>query len=200
MTVDLLIITDGRSDYLLRCRESLSRVTGWRAEFMVDDSSHTLGFAGAVQRGWSMLLAASDADYVFHVEDDFVFTRDVDLAELVAVMESNPHIAQMALVRQPWSPQEIAAGGIVKMDPGAYIKVTTIPPYSAHWLEHRKWFTTNPCLYRRSLCERGWPDAPDSERKFSDALFADPDVRCAYWGRGEVWVRHIGTERAGVGY
>lgn len=203
MKIDLLVITDGRSDYLWRMRQSLQKhVTGWCGEVLVDDSSHTLGFAGAIQCGWDLLLATSDADYVFHVEDDFVFTRDVDLTAMAEVMRDNPHLAQMALMRQPWSPEEKAAGGIVQMDPGAYSHVTTLPSMSGSlvWLEHRKNWTTNPSLYRRSLCKRGWPDAPGSEGKFGDHLFADPKVRCAYWGMGEVWVEHIGAQRAGTGY
>lgn len=197
MSVDLLIITDGRSDYLWRMRESLQRVTGWQGELTIDDSSHQLGFAGAIQRAWDLLLSVSQADYVFHVEDDFVFRRDVDLLEMVDVMERHPHIAQMALMRQPWSPEEKRAGGFVALDPDAYIEVSD----GEHaWLEHRKFWTTNPAIYRRSLCKRGWPDAPRSEAKFGDHLFLDSQVRCAFWGAGEVWVEHIGTERAGTGY
>lgn len=148
------------------------------------------GFAGAIGYAWRHIEGPR---YVLHLEDDFVPTKQIDLAAMVEVMDSNPHLAQMALLRQPWSPEEKAAGGIVEMDPDAYTA-------AGGWLEHRKWFTTNPCLYRMSLTERGWPDGPDSERKFSTDLFTDPAVRCAYWGYGEPWVEHTGRERVGVGY
>lgn len=70
-----------------------------------------------------------------------------------------------------------------------------------HWLEHRLFFTTNPSLYRRSLADRRWPDAPDSERKFTDQLRAD-GRSFAFWGARHdgTWVTHIGDQRVGTGY
>ena len=73
---------------------------------------------------------------------------------------------------------------------------------NVRWLEHRRFFTTNPSLYRRSLCWTGWPDTDHSEGAFTTQLLEDPELRFAYWGSrnsGE-WCEHIGHERAGTGY
>lgn len=166
------------------------------------------GFGGAINRAWSRLMRASSARYVFHLEDDFVPVRPIYLADMVDVMDHNPHLVQMALRRQPWNDDERAAGGIVEQHPHDYADVTTGTPWTGRethydWLEHRRFFTTNPSLYRRSLCSRGWPTGPNSEGRFGLQLFADdPAARAAFWGRrdsGE-WVEHIGHVRAGNGY
>lgn len=154
------------------------------------------GFAGAIAAGWN---AIGDTDFVFHLEDDFLMNRDIDLAALAGVLDRNPHLAQMALRRQPWNETEAAAGGVVEVMPDAYQDCTD---GTHHWLEHRVFFTTNPSLYRRSLVDRGWPLVEHSEGIFSHHLFADPDLRSGYWGRrtDKPWVHHIGVMRAGVGF
>ncbi len=160
------------------------------------------GFGGAISRVWRIL--AEDAlgaptRYVWHLEDDFTMKRPLDLSELTAVLEHAPHLVQLALRRQPWNDAERAAGGVVEQHPGDYTEHTD----GVHaWLEHRRFFTTNPSLYRLALCKRGWPTVPHSEGMFSVELFKNPLRRCAFWGgrdSGE-WVEHTGAERAGCGY
>jgi hypothetical protein len=159
------------------------------------------GFGGAIRSAWSTLLELSEAPFVFHLEDDFVFRRQVRAGHMMGILERFPHLVNLALRRQPWNDDERAAGGIVEQHPDAYHDRSHFPLY-AEWLEHRLFFTTNPGLYRRSLMEREWPDGANSEGRFSHALLEDPDVRFGYYGArdsGE-WVEHIGVERVGVGY
>lgn len=158
------------------------------------------GFGGAIRNAWR-LLAAGPERFVFHLEDDFTFNQPVDLAAFAEVLDSQGHLAQLALRRQPWNDEERAAGGIVEQHPHDYEEWSDVR--SGHtWLEHRRFFTTNPSLYRRELCSVGWPDCQFSEGVFTHRLLADPDLRFGFWGArdsGE-WVTHTGRERVGSGY
>lgn len=226
MSVALIVFTDGRRDCLDRTLASAREALPWdefAVRHVVDDSgdpaaSHRLvddhpdmsvsppvtgrkrGFAGAIAAGWGYLQQVHPTvDWVFHLEDDFVFNRPVDLGGMIDVLDVRPHIAQMALRRQAWNDEERAAGGIVEQFPDDY---TDHCAGSAEWMEHRRFFTTNPCVYRSSLTRGGWPLVPHSEGVFSCRLFADPAVTSAFWGRrsSAPWVHHIGVERTGVGY
>jgi hypothetical protein len=222
VTIALLVITDGRVDYLERAvesaRECLNGPVTERIMFDdTGDASHRAwlaarfpefthihagarqGFGGAISGSWAH-LAESTCDYVFHLEQDFVFNRPVDLSAMMYVLDTQPHLVQLALRRQPWNPDEAAAGGIVEQHPADYVDCTD----GVHWwLEHTRFFTTNPSLYRRSLIGRGWPAGAQSEGRFGlDLLRVQPTARFGFWGTrasGE-WVTHIGHERVGVGY
>lgn len=200
MTVALLVIDDGRADYLERglasARECLP--VERMPLVLVQDPRHELGFAGAIQEGWRRVLATG-ADWCFHLESDFLLNSWLPLNEMIALLESAPMLAQVALKRQPWNPAEIAAGGIVEVDPEAF---TERSDELATWTEHRRFFTTNPSVYPRRLCRIGWPQEPYSEGVFTHTLLRDPLLRFAYWGAKHAppAVHHIGAERAGAGY
>lgn len=163
-----------------------------------------LGFGGTIRRAWEH-LADSAEEFVAHWETDFTLNRDVDLDAMAAVLDYRPNLVQLALRRQPWNDDERAAGGIVEMWPDEYEEHSMsrhVPAQFVYWLEHRLYVTTNPSLYRRSLCARGWPEGERSEETFSRAVFADPDARAGFWGArdsGEA-CHHIGEHRAGGGY
>lgn len=157
------------------------------------------GFGGAIRRAWQH-VARYPERFVFHLEDDFTFNRPVDLASMASVLDTHPHLVQLALRRQPWNDLERAAGGVVEQHPDAYTEVND--ENGRAWLEHRLFFTTNPSLYRTSLCRQPWPRGPESEGRFTHQLLASPKVRFGYWGArdsGE-WVAHIGDHRNGTGY
>lgn len=194
MSVCLLLIDDGREDYRDRCLDSAAEhLPPLDVMVEVSDPDHRLGFAGAIQAGWDGVLE-SGADYVFHLESDFLFEAPVPLGRMLHLLDIKPHLAQVALKRQPWNHEEKAAGGICELHPTAYLD-------RGQWTEHRRHFTTNPCLYRTALCERGWPQRPDSEGHFGIALRAE-GFCFAYWGAPTAAprVRHIGRHRAGNGY
>lgn len=220
MTVTLLVFTDGRRDCLERTLASFDEsidprqihrrvivndcpdpdfrrwVQALDFDVHVPPLTHKRGFAGAIVAGWN---AVGDTDHVFHLEDDFVFTRHVDIKAITAILNQNPHLAQMALRRQAWNDAEKAAGGIIELHPTDYSDRSN----GAHtWLEHRLFFTTNPSVYPSSLTERSWPSVQYSEGVFSRELFKDPNVASGYWGsrKDEPWVIHIGHNRIGTGY
>jgi hypothetical protein len=231
VSIALLVITDGRDDYLTRAVGTLHHLHGPIVErWMYDDTGDDAyrarladrfggfrhinagprqGFGGAIRAAWSTLAKHSTADWVWHAEQDFILSRPVDLRAMAAVLTAHPHLAQMALRRQPWNAQEIAAGGVVEQNPGAYTDRTDGAGRS--WLEHRLFFTTNPCLYRRSLLDVGWPDGGQSEGRFGLHLrdhaglpWGVParHVRFGFWGArtDPPWALHIGEERTGHGY
>lgn len=197
MTVALLLISDGREDYLLRTMASVQTMLPAVDYFIhVNDAKHVLGFTGAIQEGWRRVLS-TDADYVFHLEQDFTFRRYVDFGSMIRALRAHPHLVQMALLRQPWNADERAAGGVIEQHPESY---ATVHWQDLVWREHRRFCTTNPALWPRWVIERGWPDPPHSEGHFALKLFAEnPDHHAAFWGDA-VWCDHIGEQRTGMGY
>lgn len=231
MSIALLVITDGRDDYLARCVHSFeTRIdTSLITErYMFDDTGNShyrrtladryprfehihggrrQGFGGAIRSAWSHLWNRSHAEWVLHIEQDFVLTRDVDLAAMIAVMVANSRLAQMALRRQAWSDAEHAAGGVIEQHPEAYADVAD--GQGRQWLEHRQFWTTNPSIYRRWITQMGWPAGARSEGVFTHRLLntGAPGIPASqltfgYWGARDsgVWAEHIGEQRVGNGY
>lgn len=217
----LLVMTDGRTDLLAQAVASAEeQLAGeFTAKVIHDDTGDDeyrdalrdefydfeiigqptrQGFGGAIRSAWAH-ISDLPGRFVFHLEDDFTFNEPVPLDDMARVLDRNPHLRQLALRRQPWNPQEAAAGGIVEQDPDAYRECSD---GIAVWLEHRKFFTTNPSLYRRSLTRRGWPEGDQSEGRFGLSLFADEDATCGFWGPRDSApkVHHIGDQRVGTGY
>lgn len=173
------------------------------------------GFGGAIGYAWRALADYSNADYVFHLEDDFTFNRQVDLDAMAGVLAGYPHLAQMALRRQAWNEAERAAGGVIEQHPedyterGAMVVTDTSLVTRVNWLEHARFFTTNPCLYRRRRpgghpdveMATPWPDGPNSEGRYGIRL-REAGYRFGFWGKRSdaPWVHHIGETRAGNGY
>lgn len=226
----LLVITDGRQQCLEETvaaateflpepkhkllvndaqKRSFSRhITRRFKDFEILDLPTKAGFAGAIQAGWRRIVQL-DSPFVFHLEDDFVIKERIPLLAMAWVLYRRPHIQQILLKRQPCNAQEKAAGGFIEMAPEAYSEHSLIqegnntPNGVSQWCEHRRFFSTNPSIYRSSLCRLGWPDPPQSEARFSDYLFGlDPKFVSAYWGRkfDPPKVEHIGRFRVGIGY
>lgn len=221
----LLVFTYGRKACLQRTLESFANRVGFARfddKVIVDDSadpayeewlnfqyepfgfdvvSHVTrrGFAGAIESGWSEV--PPDSDFVFHLEDDFVFNDHVDLDEMAAVLEQHTELVQLALLRQAWNDEERAAGGIIPQHPDDFTQVSDAQGH--WWVEHRRFFTTNPSLYRAEMTRRfDWPAVEHSEGIFTHRLLEDPAVRFAFWGRrdDEPRVHHIGEQRVGINY
>lgn len=219
--IALLVMTDGRDGHLAETLPRAAAVVPHTALVIHDDTGdlehrqhlqetyahlgtdviggpERRGFGGAIRAAWQYVATLPER-FVFHLEDDFVIS-DVDVAAMAQVLELRPNLVQLALRRQPWNEAEKAAGGIVEQYPDDY----TETGWGEHrWLEHRRFFTTNPSLYRRTLCAGGWPDGEHSEGRFGLALTVDnPDVRFGFWGArdsGEL-CHHIGHTRVGSGY
>ena len=226
MSIAILMITDGRDDYLVQAIDSTRNLHGDITErWMFDDtgdeayrdtlrqlnptwgvigSPERRGASGAVTDAWRALRDRSDARYVFHLEQDFVINLPVDLDAMAGFLDAHPHIAQVVLRRQAWNPDEKAAGGVLEQHPDWYYDMSE---RGVEWLEHRAYWSNNPCLYRADLLVLGWPEHVPGrwgEDTFHQRLLGTgipgvpaAQVRYAYWGRRDtqLQVTHIGHAR-----
>lgn len=222
MNYGLLVVTDGRKECLMRAVDSFDESVAPRPRHRVIICDHEggefcdwidkrfagwhvihggrRGFGGTIQTAWAYVAALPGIEYIFHLEDDFTFNELLDLRPLAALLRGHPELVQVALLRQAVNPQEKEAGGLIALHPDWYLDREED---NASWMEHDAFFTTNPSLYRQSLCSLPWPDGADSEGHFGIGLReADPATRFAFWGRREhpPRVHHIGDERVGTGY
>lgn len=220
--IALLVMTDGRTEYIKQTILSAKcMLNGPITEYWMHDDSGDeghrqwlrsqfpafthigtgprRGFGGAYNFAWKTLAIRSKTSFIFGLEDDFTFNWEVPLEAMAQVLVKNPHVYQMALRRQAWNSEEIKAGGVIERWPDDFEE---IEQDGLVWLEHRRWYTTNPNLYRRSLLEREWPTDKDAEGHFGIKLFLDPLAKCGYWGRkiDAPWVNHIGIERTRNGW
>lgn len=173
-------------------------------EFHLVPALERQGFAGTIHHAWHLLRFEyrfmENIDYVFHLEDDFVFNRQVRVAEMAHVLQSNGSLAQVALVRQPWNDVERAAGGLLQARPDTFTQRRT--ESGVAYLEHDAFFTTNPCLYPGVLPHMvQWPLGADSEGRFGITM-RNAGAKFAFLGEldQEPAVTHIGAERNGTGY
>lgn len=176
-------------------REELRRMVE-SCGFYVVGPEHPVDFTEGMQALWTYLRRRAKGDFIFAVEDDFTYERPVDLVPMIAALKRNPHLVQMALLRDPSYQDEReleAIGNILGWPRPAF-------DFRDGWFEHRQFFTLNPSLFRRSLTERPWPTGHHSETLFGKSLFNDRALRSAFWGDGAEWIRHIGEVRAGAGY
>ena len=209
LDVALLVFTCGRKNYLQRTLESLATNCDFdfRWKIMVDDSgdpdfaawlkdrlwnwrvvSHTQnrGLAAAIQTGWDALVSEG-AQRVFHLEEDFTFEHPVNIDQLVGLRYAY-RLDQVVLYRQPWSPQEIAAGGYLKSDDRwQQVRDTNL------WVGSHL-FSFNPCYYTSDVFGRV---RPGLEADVTASIAADHELRSgvltANDGGPLCW--HIGAER-----
>lgn len=224
MSVPLIVLTNGRRDCISRTFPSIRKhLTGVSDMVIVDDSGNAgyrawlasefpealvtavaetaAGYWRAMRTVWS-IARASGTDHVGFWEDDFVLTADVDLTCLARVLDEQPHLTQIALLRQPWWTNEHEHGGLIGALEQQGQRFTEVYDGHHHWLEHRACFTGNPTVVPRRTFERDWPEGAWSEAQFGRLLFQDPAARGAYWGRrtDQPRVEHIGHERVGQNY
>lgn len=198
MSIALIILCDGRVEYERAALRSAQRnlpFDDFDQVVRVDDADHRLGFAGAIQHAWDQIRC----DWAFHFEADFIFHQHVPLRRMVGVLDRHRDVAQLVLKRQPWNQAEQAAGGIIEQHPDDYVERADGADV---WTEHRRFWSTNPCVYSSRWCRLGWPQEAQSEGMFTHRLLADPLLRFAFWGakHDPPLVEHIGHRRAGNGY
>lgn len=227
----LAILTHGRADTLARTVASFAKnVTPAPSDVVIhSDGGNPGGVIHSVARAhpeWSWTLSESflqrgfcqatrelwreasarGTDYVFWLEHDFEIARHVDLTQLAAVVDAEPRVAQMALMRDASNSDERRAGGLYEHRLDQYtqrrgdVDREHRPPALVHWLDHASYFTTNPSLMTRAfMADNPWPAyADDCEGLFSIDLSAR-GYRYGAWGEGEPWCHHIG-QRDGSGY
>lgn len=236
--ITLLVMTDGRGEYLKRTLTSAERnlrgdisrtvihddsgdqdyrcwLTEYFPDYRVVGNLNRQGYSGAVRNAWWYLdhdaVDPRDTNrFTFHLEDDFVFNRPVDLDEIAEFLDDHWWLAQMGLRRGRWGRE---AAGFVEDSPSAYEERREVAwkHTSLSWIEHRLYYTMTPHLYRSRLRSVGWPDGEGSEIHFKDKLLQSglpwnvpsEHVKFGFWGNtedGANAVTHIGEERRGFGY
>jgi hypothetical protein len=156
-----------------------------------------VGYTVAMGHLWRYVERRVATPYVFSVEDDFTYDRDVDLVPMIDLLRERSDVRQVALLRGPYYASEIKVGGVL---PSLKTPVEYVNHRPHPFVTHRDHFTANPSLFRRSLVRTPWPSGDSTERRFGDAVLADPSARFAYWGDGTPWITHIGATRAGTSY
>lgn len=236
MTTALVVINDGRREYMGPAMASLDHLHGdIGARAIIDDSGdldnltmlrhdyptyyvahheQRQGLAAAVRTAWAWALETG-AEFVFHFEQDFVLTEDIDLDAMAMLLRAEPSLAQLVLKRNPWSQLEKDAGGQMEIAPDEYLdcSATLESVYNEvelyveefYWTEHitenakaLHVFSFNPCLIRREAIEAFFANHGDGlERGVTDAVLA-AGFHLAYWGRRTDPPRaeHIGVNRS----
>lgn len=164
------------------------------AHEVFDDSAHELGMAGNAQAAWDWAVEM-DADYLLHIEEDMRFIRDVPLKEMRSILDTHEHLAQVVLKREPWSAEEISAGGQMETAKHLYTQCS-----DAHhsWMEHQTLFSMNPCLIPREVLEMGWVPGDKGVEVAITLACHDVGYSFAYYGRRHdpPYVRHVGHIRS----
>ncbi len=155
------------------------------------------GYTAAMRFVWGLF-----AERVFFLEEDFTFVRDVDLAELHAVLDAHPRLAQVALQRAPWYRNE-PAGVIAAQRRRVDRERTRAGAPRSRWIhhadhvEHNAGWTGNPSLIAAAAFTVDWPDVAWSETAMGERL-AEHGHTSAWFGRegDPPHVEHHGRRRA----
>ncbi len=212
-----VVIDDGRPEYLSQSVAALDvGVSPLDYKVLINDSgdsdyAHYLdaeyasfdarvhhperrGLGGAVKSAWETALAVG-ADYVWHQEDDMPVATEIDLRPFMGLLESQPHLAQVGLKRQPFSPAEIQAGGLVEAYPQFYAQCGD----GRHsWIETDHLFVFSPSLVPRRVIECALANTDVFlEDNVTAALWAH-GYRSCYWGQlyDPPLCNHIGRRRS----
>lgn len=163
-------------------------------------SGNPQGFCKTAEMAW-MAAAGGDVPWTFWLEHDFMFTRPVYLEHMAEVLAQHPEVAQMSLLRQAVNPAEVKAGGVVEVEPDAFVpKITPTERGRGVWLEHGRYWTTNPSLFARQIpLENPWPEEERQCEGHHSISLRSAGYSFGIWGQGEPWVEHVG-ERSGFGY
>lgn len=186
----VIIDDSGNTEHSLRLQEK------YGDNFQVISHATNRGLSGSIRSLWEVAQIL-DVDYIWHQEDDFTFNEPVNIDLMISILEARPNLWQLALKRQPVNAEEAAVGGFMELAPETYFEHGFIDS-DAIWLEHRNFFTLNPCLYPISITRPLWPEG-GGEKEFGERIFQNPEVMCGYLGTvaDEPKVNHIGNYRTG---
>lgn len=168
----VIIINDGRNDYLEKSLKSFSENVIFPEDsditkILIDDwpihrdektikkigkkhgvnkfifNETNLKVDNTVHKIWSCV--PEDIDYIFHQENDFIYLEKVYISELMKVLES-PVIVQCALARQAWFKDELESGSLFNTRPERFRSGNIA---GLDIVMHKDHFTFNPSLYKR---------------------------------------------------
>jgi len=196
--IKIMIDDTGDAQYAIKLQETFP-------DWHIISHPTNQGLSGSIRSLWSAVKLL-DAEYIFHVEEDFTFNENIDIDQMAAILELHPYLTQIALKRQPVNEAEAAAGGFMQQNPHSYSGVYYVKELGDdpdgndaviwHWVEHHNFFTLNPCLYPWWVTHIGWEQGW-GEKEFGERLFGNPYLFCAYLGglNDPPKVTHIGNYR-----
>lgn len=222
-----ITLTSGRKDYLKRSRESWYKlVFGTISEEIIVDTSgdityrdwllseypnakvFSLGQENVIRKDWSSgikqaysyfydIAKTIDCDYILHTEDDYVLLNQLEIADSIDILKSDPDIVQVHFIRQSWTKDESDNGGVLKNCQKMGYLMTEKNNGKNSWVEHRSYFTFGPSIYKKEICfiDRDLENNP--ELALAHSLFLDPKKKTATFGTIEDmnFVEHIGVEK-----
>lgn len=179
-------------------------------EWHIATAPEPQGFCRATRAAW-VAGGLGEHEFVFYLEHDFRFLREVDLRPIARVLDLNKKsLAQMSFLRGPINSQEREAGGVIGKHRARgdefherYYADSSGSMRAGHvycWQEHHAFFTTNPSLMRgQFMRENPWPRvASQCEGKFGLRL-RELGYNFGIWGEGDPWIEHLEAPR-GYGY
>ncbi len=181
-----MLIGCGRWEYQTKTLQSLLEHVRypWSDVICVNDLDRN-GGSWSIGQAWQR-VRDTDADYVFHLEDDWVFPEPVNVEDLVDICEANRDLANVVLRRQPHGAEGI--GGYIGDDPDSFRERRC---WDLKYLEHRKGFWLNPCVYPADIPHRYEWERGMTEGDFTELLLRDePRWRFAVFGK------HLDAPRA----
>jgi hypothetical protein len=210
--VSLVVITDGRQDCIQRTIDQFDSTVSYPfveriiindsgdiryhnflvsrfPKFKVVSHEQRRGLAGAVQSAWDSV--SQETQYIFHLEDDFLFNTSINIDHMINILLENPYLVQMAMVRAPVNPPEEQVGGFVFQHLEDYHQKNG-------WFEHGRLFTLNPCIYPMSTVKIGWPDHGGESEFTSKVHSLNKEYRFGFYGDiyDKPIVTHIGGRRS----
>jgi len=159
----------------------------------------TPSFPKAVKWVW----ANSDAPYIFHIEDDWIINRNIDVNHMISILKKNEKLSSLRLYKNKTPNRK---------------KITT---FACHWVynedgfylskDWKKQFGLNPILIKREFINQALPRMRDNinpEKQFRDSqgfmrkvikdwqygLYSKPGERALVTDIGRKWIQ--GTEFA----
>lgn len=206
----LILLSNRGSLYLPKTMELIERfVSGVTDVVIIDDSGDESCRAELNRLGTVVPVAGRAAGYrasmstVFEIasgeeflfwEEDFLPLEPIDVTALAATLRDRPYLSQIALMRRPWYSHEFAHGGLI----GAMERIGHKFKLVDGLIEHRAFFTGNPCVIPKRTYSRGWPDSDVSEVAFAEVLLRDPEMRFGMVPK-EV-IEHVGAVQTGFDY
>ncbi len=214
--IALIVFTDGRFEYLTQTMQSLKSnvnypfycktivndtgvpeanswlINNYSPEFKIISHKIKRGLGYSIQAAWSDI--PKDTEYIFHLEEDWLFNESICLDDLIKILKNRPLLAQMLLKRQPWG-DDAPFGGYINKEPDAFVEYK-LQDEELYWVEHTKFFSFNPCIYPYTITQLGIESV--TEGKLGDYLKQLQEVKFGIFGKKDdaPRVTHIGYKRA----
>ena len=117
---------------------------------VIFNTPNTPSFPKAVKWVWTN----SDAPYIFHIEDDWLINRDIDVDNMIYILNKNPKLSSLRLYKYKTPNRK---------------KITT---FACHWIynedgfylskDWKKQFGLNPILIKREFINQALPRMKDN--------------------------------------